>query len=54
MLDVLARGFPDRFGDAPWQRRLRELLPSYGRSLDADAALCAQVRDRARGILRLD
>lgn len=53
MLDVLARGFPERLASEPWQRRLRELLPSFGRSLDADPALCAEVRDRAHAFLRL-
>jgi malate dehydrogenase (quinone) len=43
MLEVLERCFPDRFA-GPWRPRLEALLPSHGRSLHADPALCAAVR----------
>jgi malate dehydrogenase (quinone) len=49
MLDVLRRCFADRMSS--WEPRLRELLPSYGRSLHADPALCRDVRARTRACL---
>ena len=51
MLNLLARCFAERFASDAWQRRVRELIPSFGRSLHHDAALCRQVRDRCRKIL---
>ena len=51
MLDLLARCFPERFGSADWQRRVRELIGSFGRSLHQDAALCRQVRDSCDEVL---
>jgi len=46
MLEVLERCFRERCRGAGWQARLRELLPSFGRSLHEDAALCREVRAR--------
>jgi malate dehydrogenase (quinone) len=53
MLDLLSRCFPDRFRSASWQSRLRELIPSFGRSLHGDPELCARVRARAEAELGL-
>ncbi len=46
MLELLERCFPERFASAEWQARCRRLLPSFGRSLHDDAALCRSVRAR--------
>jgi len=52
MLDVLRKCFPGRW--RRWERKLRALIPSLGRSLHDDAALCRKVRSRTAAILKLD
>jgi malate dehydrogenase (quinone) len=52
MLDLLERCFPDRM--PAWRPALREAIPSYGRSLSADPALCAQVREDTMQLLELN
>lgn len=44
MIDLLSRCFPERFESAAWQSRLRAHIPSFGRRLHVDAALCQKVR----------
>ncbi|RYD92135.1 MAG: malate:quinone oxidoreductase, partial [Sphingobacteriales bacterium] len=44
MLDLLKRCFARELESAEWQNKLRMLVPSYGRSLGKDAALCAEMR----------
>ncbi|RYZ17136.1 MAG: malate:quinone oxidoreductase [Chitinophagaceae bacterium] len=44
MLDLLQRCFPQRLASEEWQQKLRRLVPSYGRSLGKDAALCQEIR----------
>jgi malate dehydrogenase (quinone) len=46
MLEVVERCFPERWCSPEWQSRARQLLPSLGRSLHADPALCRAVRAR--------
>jgi malate dehydrogenase (quinone) len=52
MLDVLERCFPDRI--PAWRPALREVIPSYGRSLADDPALLAQVRADTMQVLELN
>ena len=54
MLDLLQRCFGDQIKSAEWQEKLCEMIPSYGRSLANDAALCAELRERTRRVLQLD
>jgi len=51
MVSLLERCFPQRM--AEWTPRLREMIPSYGRSLAEDAALLAQVRTEAAEVLNI-
>ena len=53
MLDIIGRCFK---GELPgWTPRLKELIPSYGRSIADDADLCRQVRaDTAAGLKLAD
>jgi len=44
MLELLERCFPERWRSPAWQSRCAALLPSFGRSLHADAALCRELR----------
>jgi malate dehydrogenase (quinone) len=53
MLDVLQRCFPDKMKSEAWQITLKTILPSYGKSLNTDAALCENVRERTHRILEL-
>ncbi|MDB5251021.1 MAG: malate:quinone oxidoreductase [Flaviaesturariibacter sp.] len=53
MLDLLKRCFPDEMESEPWQAKLQQMIPSYGRSLHADPGLCRQVRQRTSRVLDL-
>ncbi|RYY86010.1 MAG: malate dehydrogenase (quinone), partial [Chitinophagaceae bacterium] len=44
MLDLLQRCFPQQVAAEQWQQKLRRMVPSYGRSLGKDAALCKEMR----------
>jgi malate dehydrogenase (quinone) len=47
MVDLVQRCFPEQWRGAAWQGRCRELMPSLGRSLHADAELCRSQRQRS-------
>ncbi|WP_336365827.1 malate dehydrogenase (quinone) [Marinobacter sp. C2H3] len=53
MLDVLERCFADRLKSDEWQSRIRDMVPSYGRSLVDDEALLNDVRARTLSTLKL-
>ena len=52
MIEVLERCFKDRM-DGGWTTRLKELVPSYGESLIADAELLGRVRQNTLSTLGL-
>jgi malate dehydrogenase (quinone) len=54
MLELLERCFAAQVATPEWQQKLREMIPSYGRSLAKDADLCAATRARTSRILNLD
>ncbi|MBX2922420.1 MAG: malate:quinone oxidoreductase [Chitinophagaceae bacterium] len=53
MLDLLNRCFPERMKTAEWQDKIREMIPSFGKSLAQDTALCKQTRERTALALNL-
>ncbi|CAM2780914.1 malate:quinone oxidoreductase [Rariglobus hedericola] len=53
MLGLIQRCFPEQMKTAAWQDKLRELVPSYGKSLAKDVALLAQVRNHTNRVLGL-
>ncbi|MFZ1528924.1 MAG: malate dehydrogenase (quinone) [Ferruginibacter sp.] len=53
MLDVLTRCFPLRMESRQWQERLHAMIPSYGKSISADAALCNDIRKYSAEVLGL-
>ncbi len=53
MLDVLSTCFPDAIKSDIWKAKLRQIIPSYGRSLITDSDLCMTVRDRTTQVLKL-
>jgi len=54
MLDVLKICFPEDMKSDDWQAKLREMIPSYGKSLIEDGDLCLSIREETSEILRLD
>jgi malate dehydrogenase (quinone) len=53
MLSLLERCFPEKLQTETWQRRIRELIPSYGRSMGKDAVLCHEMRAYTGRVLNL-
>jgi malate dehydrogenase (quinone) len=51
MLDVLQRCFPSELPG--WVPRLKQMIPSYGSSIENDAELCRQLRSETAAALRL-
>jgi malate dehydrogenase (quinone) len=51
MLDVLQRCFKAELPG--WTPRLKEIIPSYGRSIADDAELCREVRNDTAAVLRI-
>jgi len=54
MIEVIERCFKPRMKSAEWQRKMREMIPSYGSSLDDDVPLLHAVRKRTLETLRLE
>jgi malate dehydrogenase (quinone) len=54
MLDILDRCFPKPMSTEKWQKKLVEMIPSYGQKLSADALLCARVKNWTGRVLELD
>jgi len=54
MLELIARCFPaEMTGNGAWKRKLRKLIPSFGKSLGSDAALYRSIHARTAETLRL-
>lgn len=53
MLAVIERCFKSRVESVDWQRKLKEIIPSYGESLDENEALLHFVRKRTSATLGL-
>ncbi len=54
MIDVLERCFGDRMQSEPWKSRMKEMIPSYGRSLIEEEALLREIRGYTLDTLGLD
>lgn len=53
MLQVLEKCFPEKMASAEWKAKLKEMIPSYGRSLTNDAELLKQIRQDTLSTLGL-
>jgi malate dehydrogenase (quinone) len=53
MINVLKRCFAEQMQTEEWQKKLRDMIPSYGRSMGEDAELCWQVREYTSSVLGL-
>jgi malate dehydrogenase (quinone) len=54
MIQVLERCFQDKFTGPEWQKKLKEIIPTYGESLNENEQMCDSVRDRTSKILGLN
>ena len=53
MLDLLNRCFKEEMNSEAWQQKLKQMIPSYGKSLVKEETLCQSVRERTSQILKL-
>ena len=53
MLNLMAKAFPQQMTDDGWKRRLQQIVPSYGRKLNEDAALTNEIRGMTSTALHL-
>jgi malate dehydrogenase (quinone) len=54
MIEVIERGFKKQIRTAVWKQKMKEMVPSYGESLDDNVELLGAVRHRTRSTLGLD
>jgi malate dehydrogenase (quinone) len=54
MLSIVERCFAERMREASWQRKITELIPSYGQNLSENTELLQQVRQRTLSVLELN
>ncbi|HLP98414.1 MAG TPA: malate dehydrogenase (quinone) [Sideroxyarcus sp.] len=54
MIEVIERCFKSRMKSAEWKRKMKEMVPSYGESLDENVALLHEVRRRTLATLGLE
>ena len=52
-LNVMKELFPQQFASAEWQQKIRAIIPSYGQTLNGNAALTQQVWDNTAAALQL-
>lgn len=53
MLNLLKKCFPDKINSAEWQQKLKEMIPSYGQSLNENEVLLKEVRKKCSVVLGL-
>ncbi|KRT16505.1 malate:quinone oxidoreductase [Pedobacter ginsenosidimutans] len=54
MLDLLNRCFADDLATEEWQAKIKEMIPTYGKSLAQDADLCKETRNKTSKILKIE
>ena len=53
MVDLIKRCFKDKAMSEEWQAKMRQMIPSYGRSLANDVQLCNEIRRHTSKVLGL-
>jgi len=53
MISLMKRCFPDKMNSDAWQRRLKEMIPSYGRAIGKDGRLSREIREWTGRVLGL-
>lgn len=54
MLELLNKCFAEQMATAVWQTKIKEMIPSYGQSLNKETALFEKVRSMTSEILKLE
>jgi len=54
MLDLIQRCFSEHEKSTAWREKLKEMVPSYGISLNDNETLLHEVREHSAKILKLD
>lgn len=54
MIHVIEKCFGDKLKEGSWMTKMKEMIPSYGRSLIDDAELCKAVRAETANVLNLN
>ncbi|TNC97978.1 MAG: malate dehydrogenase (quinone) [Gallionellaceae bacterium] len=54
MIEVIERCYKQRMKSAEWKNKMKEMIPSYGESLDDNVALLHEVRNRTLATLGLE
>jgi len=54
MLDLLNRCFAEDLATEEWQAKIKEMIPTYGKSLAQDAALCKETRSKTSKVLKIE
>lgn len=54
MIQLLKRCFPERAKSDEYRKKLREMIPSWGQSLNNNAELCEEMRAHTHRVLQLD
>jgi malate dehydrogenase (quinone) len=53
MIDLIKRCFPEEVKSEAWQEKFKEMIPSFGQSLNENTQLCDQIRSKTNEILKL-
>lgn len=54
MISLMERCFKDKINTPEWKQKLKEMVPSYGLSLLADAKLSQEIRTQTTAVLNLE
>lgn len=54
MLDLLNRCFAEDLATDEWQAKIKEMIPTYGKSLAQDAELCKATRNKTSKVLKIE
>lgn len=54
MIQLLKKCFPERAKSSEYKNKLREMIPSWGQSLNDNPELCAQIREHSQRVLQMD
>ena len=53
MIDILNKCFQDKMQQAEWQNKMKEMIPSYGQSLNDNPEFCMSVQEKTGKVLKL-
>ena len=54
ILNVLKKCFPQDYASADWQTKLKEMIPTFGKTWDEYDLLCQEIREWTSNVLQLD